>query len=89
MVAQKLLSRHRVCPVQPTFHPQTTVYSLLLKSFTYDLRGGESIYCLPITEAFVDNGTLTQYFEYSFRLWTQDTDGTGIPSVAPKELGSI
>ena len=53
----------------------------------YDLHGGKSFFGAPITEAFVDNGALTQYFENLALVWQQDAHRGGLPGVAPKTLG--
>ena len=66
----------------------STGHSVLAAFKTYyDLHGGENIFGAPITEAFVENGALTQYFENLALVWRQDAYGHGIPGVTPKELG--
>jgi hypothetical protein len=66
----------------------STGHSVLAAFKTYyDLHGSESIFGAPISEAFVENGALTQYFENLALVWRQEGYGHGIPSVVPKELG--
>jgi len=66
----------------------STGHSVLAAFKTYyDLHGGENIFGAPITEAFVENGTLTQYFENLALMWRQDAYGHELPGVTPKKLG--
>ncbi len=81
-------------PAQPPSDVPGTVYfpstgHSVLPTFKtyYDLHGGESIFGAPITEAFVENSALTQYFENIALVWRQDGNSPGIPRVTPKELG--
>ena len=89
-----ILGYGRTDPAQPpsdvpgaAYFPSTGHSVLAAFKTYYDLHGGENIFGAPITEAFVENGALTQYFENLALVWRQDAYGHGIPGVTPKELG--
>ena len=69
------------------YFPSTGHNVLVAFKTYYDLHGGESIFGAPITEAFVENGALTQYFENLALVWRRDSGDREIPGVAPKKLG--